>query len=332
MIFKNYLTEWLTTTKENVKYRTFITYESMVRKHIDRVLGSYEVAKLNEGVIKEFFESLSENGNKKTGLGLSSGSIKLVERLLKLIFEALQKQISSNRNPTIKNKDFSGIIERAKKKMSKAFIEMDKVHDMDAIFDKEAQSRIVNYCQTRGRRQDIGILIALYTGLRLGEVLALQWSDIDFEKGLMKIHSSAYYGKANNSTTYSFIDGTPKSRSSYRTVALPNGLLELLIDLKNTSLSKYIVARLDGKRIPTHSYQYSFKQILKKCDITYGSFHTLRHTFATRAIELGTDIKTVSDALGHQNPAFTLNRYVHSTLDSKKSLANKIMDTTTIAQ
>jgi len=314
-MFKKLLDEWLIATKSNVKPRTFVTYESIVRRHISKHLGAFEIKDIDKYKLRDFFEFAATKGNEKNKLGLSPSSLRLIERILNLVVEYAEGLIDVN------------LMIKVKRLIGKHYkADLHNNIDIATAFDKDAQRKIVEYCYTRGRKQDVGILIALYTGLRLGEVLALQWNDVNFEKGLIKIQSSAYYCKIESDadSSYDFIYCTPKSKSSYRTVVLPDGLLELLREHKKDSLSKFIVARLDGKRIPTHSYQYAFKAILKKCEINYGSFHTLRHTFATKAIELGADIKTVSEVLGHKSAGFTLNRYIHSMLESKKMLAGRI--------
>jgi len=317
MIFKQLLDEWLEFIKGNIKPRTFITYESTVRLHISQYLGALNVTDIDKFKIRDFFEFAAAKRNEKNKPSLSPSSLRLIERILHLVVGYSEGLIDA---------DLMTKAKRLIKKHCKADMHNDV--DIACAFDKDAQRKIVEYYYAKGRKQDIGILIALYTGLRIGEVLALEWDDIDFETGLLKIHKSAYYCKLqsddDNECRYALLDCTPKSKSSYRTIALPSGLLELLKLHSKNSLSKYIVTKPNGKRIPTHSYQYAFKAILKKCEINYGSFHTLRHTFATRAIELGADIKTISECLGHQSAGFTLNRYIHSMLDSKKMLAGQI--------
>ena len=123
---------------------------------------------------------------------------------------------------------------------------------------------------------------------------------------------------------YSFTADAPKSEASRRVIPIPQNILSLLKESKRAARSKYVIARSDGRRIPTHSYQYAFQAILKKCGIRPRPFHTLRHTFATRALEIGIDVKTVSELLGHSSAAFTLNRYAHSLTEYKIKSMNKL--------
>ena len=116
----------------------------------------------------------------------------------------------------------------------------------------------------------------------------------------------------------------PKTKSSNRILPLSKNLLEMLENKKQASNSDYIISTRDGKQVSPRSYQRTFERVLKRLNIAYKNFHSLRHTFATRALELGLDVKTVSELLGHKNPVITLNRYAHSLLSYKFQMINKL--------
>ena len=122
---------------------------------------------------------------------------------------------------------------------------------------------------------------------------------------------------------YIRVEESPKTSSSRRVIPLPKQLLPLIKDAKKKSSSEYIVSK-DNKPLSVRSYQRSFALLQRKLKIPHKGFHSLRHTFATRALECGMDVKTLSEILGHKSPTVTLNRYVHSLMEHKKEMMNKL--------
>ena len=162
-----------------------------------------------------------------------------------------------------------------------------------------------------------GIILCLYSGLRIGELIALQWSDMDFAKGILTVSKSCHDSKGGL-----FID-EPKTATSRRVIPLPKQLLPILKGIKKKSDSPFVVSA-NGKSVSVRSYQRSFELLLKKLNIPHKGFHSLRHTFATRALECGMDVKTLSEILGHKNPTVTLNRYAHSLMEHKADMMNRL--------
>lgn len=168
-----------------------------------------------------------------------------------------------------------------------------------------------------------GVVLCLYTGLRIGELLALEWGDIDFQKGIISVSKSCHDGKDDNGR-FARITDTPKTETSEREIPFPKQLIPYVRNLKKDSNSVYVVASNSEKPISVRAYQRSFELFLKRLNIQHKGFHSLRHTFATRALECGMDVKTLSEILGHKNSAVTLNRYVHSLMDHKRDMMNKL--------
>ena len=170
---------------------------------------------------------------------------------------------------------------------------------------------------TDKRSKMLGILICLYTGLRVGELLALEWTDINFSKNELFVNKTCHDRGKSRVTT------PPKTTSSIRIIPIPKQLIPLLKQLKKQSKSQFVISE-NGKYISVRSYQRSFELLLKRLGIAHQGFHSLRHTFATRALECGMDVKTLSEILGHKNATVTLNRYAHSLMDHKREMMNRL--------
>ena len=191
-----------------------------------------------------------------------------------------------------------------------------------SCFTLPQQKKIEQTVLTSKKPKLFGIVLCLYSGLRIGELLALEWSDIDFNKGTIAINKTCHDGRDENGKLCRIID-TPKTTSSKRTIPIPKQLLPLLKEHKKKSNSQYIVSS-NGHGITVRSYQRSFELLQKRLGIERKGFHSLRHTFATRALECGMDVKTLSEILGHKNATVTLNRYAHSMMEHKKEMMNKL--------
>ena len=163
---------------------------------------------------------------------------------------------------------------------------------------------------------NIGILLASVTGIRIGELCALKWSDIDLEKSILTVKQTVQR-ICNNGKGTRLVISSPKSASSRREIPLPDFIVPILKNIKSSD-SAYILSG-NNKIVEPRTMQYRFKGLLKKLNIPYVNFHSLRHSFATSCVELGVDVKTLSEILGHSSVQLTLNRYVHSSIERKKS-------------
>lgn len=187
---------------------------------------------------------------------------------------------------------------------------------------KDEQNKLEQYILSNKRYYHYGIVIALYTGLRIGELLALKWTDIDFKNKLIYVNRT-FETTSNNHKTITYED-LPKTNNSIRELPISNQLLSTLKELKSISKSDYVVASYKGTSIKIRAYQKSFENLLNKLKIKHYSFHSLRHTFATRLLENGVDVKTISELMGHSSPTITLNRYVHTNIENKRKAMNNL--------
>lgn len=183
------------------------------------------------------------------------------------------------------------------------------------VFTTMEQKMLTEYLLAEFDLQRLGILICMYTGLRLGEICGLKWADIDLNRGVLNISRTAQRISNGQGGTY-FSIGTPKSESSEREIPIPRFLNEILS--KNISSSECYVITGTEDFLQPRTYQNVLKKYYSFCNMSGYHFHSLRHTFASRAIELGFDPKSLSEILGHSNVRITLDLYVHPSMEAKK--------------
>lgn len=175
------------------------------------------------------------------------------------------------------------------------------------------QRILMNHLIEQPTQQNIGVLLALCTGMRIGEVCALQWEDVDFTQRIITVRHTV--GRIYNCElkTTERIHTSPKTKNSCREIPISKQLFQSLKTVRKQSQSPYVVGTSTQSKEP-RSYRDYFSRLLKRLNIPHLVFHGLRHTFATRCIESQCDYKTVSVILGHSNVATTLNLYVHPNL------------------
>ncbi len=294
-----WLDEWFCNyIRPSSKRRTCERYSEIIEKRLKVKLGEYELDELTPLVLQRYITELK-------GLAANSvnGIITVIQNSLKLAYAlGTIKEYAADkiRRPKTKEKEVTCFTLSEQKKIERA-----------ALAGKKTKW--------------LGIVVCLYTGLRIGELLALEWKDVDFQKGMLTVSKSRHEGKDENGR-YAHIVESPKTVSSRRCIPLPKQILCELRMLKRKSRSLYVISNGESS-IPVRSYQRSFERLLKKLDIPHKGFHALRHTFATRALECGMDVKMLSELLGHKDPAVTLRRYVHSLMEQKKEMMNKVGNT-----
>lgn len=305
MKYKEWLKEWLDNyIKSTAKERTYTRYYEIVHQHISPHLGEYELNDLTPIVIQKFVTHLSQCGNLKTGAGLSPNSVNS-------IITVIQGSLETANRIGLSDEYTADKIKRPK-----------ITEKQVSCFTPAEQKQIEQAVMNDKKIKMFGILLCLYSGLRVGEVLALEWTDIDFVKSELTVNKTCHDGKDKDGK-FCRVTDTPKTESSRRVIPIPKQLLPHLREVKKKSSSKYVVSNGE-KIISVRSYQKTFTSLLKRLGIQHKGFHSLRHTFATRALECGMDIKTLSEILGHKSPTITLNRYVHSLMEHKKEMMNKL--------
>ncbi len=298
MVYKEWLKEWLELyVKPSTKERTYQKYRRTAEKYILPALGEYEADELSAVELQKFSASLTERG-------MAASTVNGVLFVLK---SSLKKAVALG----IAHRQFADAIVRPKAREKKV-----------VCFNKDEQKRIERYVLEHNTPYLFGIALSLYTGLRIGELLALTWEDIDFQKGTMTISRSCFDSWENGS--YKKVFDTTKTQSSERVIPLPKPIVGELKQLKKQTGARFVVAAKSEYGAQIRAYQRSFELVLRKLHIERKCFHALRHTFATRALEVGMDIKTLSEILGHRSPTITLNRYAHSLLEHKTEMMNRV--------
>ncbi len=294
MKYQEWLSEWLAVcVKPTAKERTYEKYERICRKQLS-ALGGYEVEQLTPSVLQKF---VADEAAK-----LAPNTVNVVISVLKC---SLKKAVSYG----IAEREYSGGISRPHASEKKI-----------ECFSMEEQKKIESAVLGCKRRKLVGVLLCLYTGLRIGELLALTWEDIDFSSGVLSVTKSCHDGWTKDGCHR--VVEPPKTDSSVRLIPIPKQLLGVLKKTKREVGGSYVVG--GDKPVLVRSYQRTFELLQKKLCIPRRGFHSLRHTFATRALECGMDVKTLSEILGHKNPTVTLNRYVHSLMEHKHMMMNRL--------
>lgn len=304
MSYKNWLNEWLTHyIKPSSKQRTFEQYSRVAQIHILPYLGDIELTDLTPFVLQKFITDLTTNGNKRTGKGLSPNFVKT-------ILSVIQN--------SLKTAHLVGYLpEYSANKIKRPKI----VEKQVECFSIQEQKKIEEAALSAKKDKYRGIVLCLYTGLRIGELLALAWNDIDFDKNILSVKKTCHDGNENGKRIR--IIDTPKTENSRRQIPLSKTLVKMLKDMKKKSNCEFVIA--DGEKpVYIRSYQRSFELLLKKLKLPHKGCHSLRHTFATRALECGMDVKSLSEILGHKNATITLNRYAHSLWEHKAEMMNKL--------
>lgn len=285
MTLQKIVKEYLENIKYSVKKKTYLFYLQISEIYVARFNADLTSENLNTFII-DLKEKLSYSTTK---------TIKsLINRSLNFAFE--KKNIDTKMQVEIQLKN-----KQAKK--------------VEAL-EKSEQTKIEKYILDSKKYYHYGILICLYTGLRLGEMIALKWQNIDFKSKIIYIEKSVSTISQNHKTFT--IEDMPKTTSSIRVIPISKQLLEILKVLKQNSNCEYVVSSRNEKQLQPRAYQKAFEDLLKRLKIKHYGFHSLRHTFATRLLENKVDIKTISELMGHSSPSITLNRYVHTNLSNKR--------------
>ena len=292
--------EWLCINRPRIKESTYAKYMQVLEKYIKPTLGGYMVSTLTTALVGRFGQDLLD-GN------LSSKTIRIILTVVHSVLEYTQTQEPGM--PMIK------VIypKETKKEMR--------------VLTREEQKTLTAYLLTEMDDCKFGVLLALLTGMRIGEVCALRWGDISLVDRILTVSHTMLRVKDYSEDTPNktkIVLSEPKSNASAREIPLTDYTSELCKRREKKDPAAFVLTGESERYMEPRALQYRLKKYTAECGLVDVHFHTLRHTFATRCVEVGVEIKSLSEILGHTSPKFTLERYVHTSMDFKRDNMDKL--------
>ena len=307
-LYSNLLTDWLCSVKIRVKESTFARYKQLIDSHIDPVLGKYDIRNISTQLVEQYVTYLLECGRLDGTGGLSVKTVTDIIAIIKRTMEYakyLEYSISCNLNKLSVKKS--------------EYVEM-------RVLTSIEQNALLRVLFENMDQHKLGVLLCLYTGIRIGELCALRWENVCLQKGILKIRETMQRIQNttdNGKSKTKLVITSPKSHSSVRDIPLPTWLIDILTPFQREP-NAFLLSGESCKWTEPRIMQNHFQNYLSEGGIDHANFHSLRHTFATKCVEVGFDIKTLSEILGHTTVNITLNRYVHSSFEQKCSNMYKL--------
>ena len=299
--FADYCNEWLYLKRSSVKPSTFVKYTTILEKYIKPDLGQYFSEAISEILVEQFSYRLIHER------GLSPKTVRDILSVLHSILNYTTKQ-----NPLAKSVDI--VYPRQDQKEMR-------------VLTCEEQKRFTEYLLRDMDPCKFGVLLALLTGLRIGEVCALKWEDISLENKVIFVRHTMQRLKNLNPASEErtrIITGVPKSGRSVRMIPMNQDIEKLCNKWRADDPEAYVLTGKAGYFLEPRTLQYRMRQYTKDCDLKNVHFHTLRHSFATRCVEAGFEIRSLSEILGHSSTRITLECYVHSSMNLKRKNMEKL--------
>lgn len=306
LTYNELLDSWLHSSQLNTKESTHARYSHLISTHIKPQLGKYPLSMLSTEIIESFIElQLTEGRLDKTG-GLAPKTVTDILTIIKNTIDyARYKGL-----PVICN-------------LSKLSIKK-KEKEMRVLTQSE-QDALITVLIDDMDLYKFGVFLSLYTGIRIGELCALQWEDFNLALTTLKVRKTMQRIQDTENGAFSktkIVITEPKSQCSVREIPLPTFVIDMA--RKFVANPKAYILTGNDRYVEPRTMQNRFKSYVKDSGISDANFHALRHTFATRCVEVGFEIKSLSEVLGHANVNITLNRYVHSSFELKCSNMNKL--------
>lgn len=298
--YSRILREWLENRKDLIKESSYNKYLTSITNNINPYLGDINIKKLKDTNIYNYFNTDEIRS--------------LSDSTKKILYIIIRSSI-----------DFS-IEKKYIKNFPKLNVKLKAPKHKIIYFTKKEQSIFEKYILDNMSLNNLGLLLALYTGIRIGELCALQWKDVDFINNTISISKTVQRVKNNDkdsNTKTKLVVAPPKTEHSIRIIPVPKFVMDILKKYKGDN--EIFIFNNSATPKDTRTFEKYFERVLKKCNIKNINFHSLRHTFATRSRESGMDIKILSELLGHSSYKITLEIYVHTSLDFKKSSVNSLV-------
>ena len=297
--------DWMNSIQSQIKKSSYVKYYNILHSYILPEFDNVPLSELTSSRIQKFCDDLLTHGS-SSGEGLSP---KTVLDILSLMRSLLRyAQIHGHQPPST----------------GKEIIIRQTAPDT-VVIPRSSQEVLCRYLYANMSERNLGILLCLFTGMRVGEICALKWEDFSFQEKSVHVHNTMQRLQIPDSTAQKtrIMVTSPKSKCSIRTIPIPDSLIQL-IQKEFPNRQGYVLAAVNEKYIEPRTMQKYFHYVQKQCGLVPVNFHALRHTFATRCIELGFDVKSLSEILGHATVNITLNRYVHPSMELKQQNMQKL--------
>lgn len=282
------------------KRSTGSTYATVLKCHILPVFGKRPIESIQWEEISDF---LYTKACPESGEGLSGSTLRLISCVLRALF-----RYAENRGCSV----------AAWENIRPPALNSSEIH----VLSQSEQECLRNYLCYRPDGIKLGVLLCMYTGLRIGEICALKWEDVNFKSATLSVQRTVLRIKNldwhEGETRTKVIFDAPKSRSGLRCIPLPKFLLDILRPLRRDN-DCFLLTGLPGSFMEPRTLQNHYRRILQDAGVEYVNFHALRHTFATNCVNLGFDVKSLSEILGHSSVNVTLNTYVHPSISVMRS-------------
>ncbi len=300
--FAHYCDEWLQINRSRVKESTYVKYCGVLEKHIKPRLGGCLVQSLSSVIVEQFsYELLYEEE-------LAPKTVKDILTMLHSVIKYTAKQFSEPMP------------------MIEIVYPKDPKKEM-RVLTRDEQTRFVQYLLEDMDECKFGVLLTLLTGMRIGEVCALRWENVSLKEKTVKITSTMQRLRNfddNRTSRTKIVISNPKSDTSARLIPLTDYAVKLCKTQWCSNPTAFVLTGKTGRYIEPRTMQYRLEKYTGECGLEGVHFHTLRHTFATRCVEVDFEIKSLSEILGHSSPRITLERYVHSSMELKRDNMNKL--------
>lgn len=296
--------DWLDDISVTLKESSVFKYGNILRCYILPVFGNMKLSDVTNDKMMDFVKELRTNGgDKKQGLSASTVS-EVITVMNALRTYALKHNYAVSFS--------SGCVSIRQEK-----------NDI-RVFSMTEEKKVIDYLTEHMNPVALGVMTCLYTGIRLGELCALTWDEIDLDESIMRIKKTMQRLPTGNNegpkTEVRIFEA--KTAHSMRLIPLPQPLKKLLLQYHKPGT--FLLTGDSKHYVEPRCMENYFKRIMENCNITDANFHATRHSFATRCVEVGFDIKTLSEILGHANVSITMNRYVHPSMELKTTNMNKL--------
>ena len=307
MSFQDAGRHWMQREYLLVKESTYAKYYSILQNHLYPHFGQVPLKNMDSAMVNEFVLGKLDCGDG----GLAPKTVRDIYTVLKSVLKYAEQEYG-----------MTGICQNS---VAPKYLKQES-----RVLAREDWRRLEQYLFAHQEDyRNLGILLSLYTGMRLGELCALKWRDISIKKGTLQVSHTLQriqdFSSRDGRRTKVVYD-RPKTRQSIREIPIPRFLLEILYyHSRQVSPDAFFLTGSHTKYVEPRNYQYYFQMLLKQVQLPRMKFHSLRHSFATRCMETGFDMKSLSEILGHANVNITMSCYIHSSMERKQEQMNWLM-------